>query len=255
MDNQSENKLSAKIMSAAADCYSRSRPYFTRFLTPAEQAQIKKLCLPSGVFGVFYGGDKNTEPDRCCFGIIPNDFGLDENTATGLFEIKTVCFKYRLCDELSHRDILGSLMALGIERDTIGDIYVMKGMAVVYAAEKMADYIAGNITKIGKVGVTAVTDADFTLPKRQYEEIFSSVASLRLDNVVKSVAGCSRGNAVERLIRPGLVTLNSITSDDPSKTVNEGDVISVRGKGKFLLYHIGDTGRKGNIHITIKKYI
>ena len=77
----------------------------------------------------------------------------------------------------------------------------------------------------------------------------------RLDNIVRCVAGTSRTGAVEKYITPQLVTLNGTVCTDVSKQLSEGDVFSVRGKGKFVLQCIGETGRKGNIHITVKKYI
>ena len=81
------------------------------------------------------------------------------------------------------------------------------------------------------------------------------MASLRLDNIVRSVTGTSRTAAVEKYIMPQLVQLDGTVCTDVSKQLCEGDIFSVRGKGKFRLESVGGTGRKGNIHITVKKYI
>lgn len=81
------------------------------------------------------------------------------------------------------------------------------------------------------------------------------MASLRLDNIVRSVTGTSRTAAVEKYIMPQLVQLGGTVCTDVSKQLCEGDIFSVRGKGKFRLESVGGTGRKGNIHITVKKYI
>ena len=145
-------------------------------------------------------------------------------------------------------------MALGIERDTVGDIYITEGKAAVFVTEKPAELIMDSVLKIGKVGVSCSYGVDFQLPKQQYEELKFSVASLRLDNLVKNMASCSRTVACDRYLKPQLVSLNGEVCDEPSRSVKQGEVITIRGKGKFLLSEVGETGRKGNTHIIVKKY-
>ena len=82
-----------------------------------------------------------------------------------------------------------------------------------------------------------------------------SVASLRLDNIVKSAVGVSRTVAVEKYISPQFVQLNGTVCTNSAEQLSAGDIFSVRGKGKFSLHSIDGTGRKGNIHITVKKYM
>ena len=264
-----DRELVKDIQNAARDCLDRSRPYFTRFLSESELAQIKSVGIPKGLTALLCAGAGNADPLRCCLGLFPSHYFdgsvisdasyavvSDENTAEQ-FPIKAVTFTFRKEDSVTHRDVLGSLMALGIERDTVGDIFVTDGKAAVFVYEKVAPLISDSITKIGRVGVQVQTDiaAGFTLPARKYEELRFSVASMRLDNIVRCVAGTSRTGAVEKYITPQLVTLNGTVCTDVSKQLSEGDVFSVRGKGKFVLQCIGETGRKGNIHITVKKYI
>lgn len=257
-------ELVKEIQNAARDCLDRSRPYFTRFLSESELAQVKSIGMPKGLIALPCGGAGNKEPLRCCMGIFPSycfEDGItpdasDEDTAE-MFPIKAVTFQFRKEDAITHRDVLGSLMALGIERDTVGDIFITDGKAAVFVYEKVAPLIADSISKIGRVGVKVQTGtrADFALPAREYEELRLSVASMRLDNIVRCVVGTSRTVAVEKYITPQFVTLNGAVCADVSKQLSEGDIFSVRGKGKFVLYSIGETGRKGNIHITVKKYI
>lgn len=258
-----ETGLKKDLMNAARDCIGNSRPYFTRFLSESEFAQAQGISFPKDVTAVFCGGAENRDPLRCCLGLFPsfyfeNDdiYGYDATVAE-MFPIKAVTLVYRREDTITHRDVLGSLMALGIERDTVGDIFVAEGTAAVFVYEKIAPLISDSLTKIGRVGVTTETDikAGFKLPERKYEELSLSVASLRLDNIVRSVTGTSRTAAVEKYIMPQLVQLGGTVCTDVSKQLCEGDIFSVRGKGKFRLESVGGTGRKGNIHITVKKYI
>lgn len=264
-----DRELVKDIQNAARDCLDRSRPYFTRFLSESEFAQIRAVGIPKGLTALLCAGAGNADPLRCCLGLFPSYYFdgsvisdasyavvSDENTAEQ-FPIKAVTFTFRKEDSVTHRDVLGSLMALGIERDTVGDIFVTDGKAAVFVYEKVAPLISDSITKIGRVGVQVQTGIaeGFTLPARKYEELRFSVASMRLDNIVRCVAGTSRTGAVEKYITPQLVTLNGTVCTDVSKQLSEDDVFSVRGKGKFVLQCIGETGRKGNIHITVKKYI
>lgn len=258
-----EQDLTKDLMNAARDCISNSRPYFTRFLSESELALAQGISFPKDVTAVFCGGAENRDPLRCCLGLFPAFYfngddicGYDTQVAE-MFPIKAVTLYYRREDTITHRDVLGSLMALGIERDTVGDIFVTEGSAAVFVYEKIAPLISDNLTKIGRIGVKIETDikAGFPLPERKYEELSLSVASLRLDNIVRSVTGTSRTAAVEKYIMPQFVQLNGTVCADVSKQLCEGDIFSVRGKGKFRLENIGGTGRKGNIHITVKKYI
>ncbi len=246
--------LTAQIISAARDCENKSRPYFTRFLTEAEQMRISAIRFPDSLITVFYGGERNDEAVRKCFGIIPSFYVQDTAEAEKLFPVTAITFTYRKCDVITHREILGTLMGLGIERDTVGDICVTEGKAAVFVTEKPAQLIFDTVTKIGKTGVSCAFGVNFELPKQQFEELKYSVASLRLDNVVKSVANCSRSAAADRYIKPQNVQVNGEIFDDLSKIIKQGDTVTVRGKGKFILSEIGDMGRKGNTHIVVKKY-
>lgn len=249
-----QDQLLSRIQSAAGDVLNKSRPYFTRFLTEAEQMKIASLKFSADLVTGFYGGEGNEDAVRRCFGIVPAFYVNEEGDFPALFPVKAITFTFRRCDELTHREVLGTLMGLGIERDTIGDICISEGKAAVFVTEKLAEFIMDSVVKIGKVGVSCSYGVDFELPKQQYEELSCSVASLRLDNLVRNMANCSRGNACDRYLKPQLVQLNGEICDNPSKIIKEGDIITIRGKGKFLLSEIGDTGRKGNTHIKIKKY-
>ncbi len=246
--------LVAQINAAARDSENKSRPYFTRFLTEAEQMKISGIHFPDTLITLFFGGDGNEDAVRRCFGIIPSFYLETEEEAKQMFPVTGITFTYRKCDVISHREVLGTLMGLGIERDTVGDIYITEGKAAVFVTEKPAELILNTVTKIGRVGVSCSEGIDFQLPRQQFEELSYSVASLRLDNIVKSVANCSRSAASDRYIRPQNVQVNGVTCDDLSKIIKTGDTVTVRGKGKFLLSEIGDKGRKGNTHIIVKKY-
>lgn len=250
------------VLNAARDCLDSSAPHFTRFLSESELALAKSVGMPKGVTAIFCGGAENRDPLRCCLGLFPSfyfDGQIDPacEEIAGMFPIKAVNIAFRGADVISHRDILGSVMALGLERDAVGDIFIDIGTAAVFVYDKVAPLIIDSLTKIGNVGVkcTAGIAPGFVLPERKYETLALSVASLRLDNIVRSAAGISRTVAVDKYIAPQLVQLNGTVCTDAAAQLATGDIFSVRGKGKFRLESIDGTGRKGNIHITVKKYM
>ena len=251
------------ILNAARGCLDSSAPHFTRFLSENELVSAKSVGMPQGVTALFCGGAENREPLRCCMGLFPS-FYFDEQVddasdsdIAGMFPIKAVTISFRSGDTITHRDILGSIMALGVNRDTVGDIFITDGKAAVFVYDKVATLVADDLTKIGNVGVKCEigTGPGFLLPERKYEMLALSVASLRLDNIVKGAACVSRTVAVEKYILPQFVQLNGTVCTDSARQLDVGDIFSVRGKGKFSLESVDGTGRKGNMHITVKKYM
>lgn len=224
----------------------RQKPYFFSFLSEAEQALAKQYLESIGFdsFG-FYGGYENSERKVLC---------LDYYDDDPVYPISALEFKFRQADKLTHRDFLGALMSLGIERETVGDILVEDGRCVVFVKTEIADYIKSQISKIGRAGVK-VSDADVSsLPKGRGEEEKSViVSSLRLDNIVAAISGASR-EKTKNLILSGNVTLNFFECTNISKSVCEGDVLTVRGKGKFKINGVMGETKKHRIRISIIHY-
>lgn len=164
-----------------------------------------------------------------------------------------VVFNYREADKPSHRDFLGSLMALEIKRELIGDILVGSKRAVVFV-HNTALPLVSDMTKIGKCGVKISYDFDLSdIPEPEFEEITSTVASIRLDAVLALSLKTSREKAQD-LIRVKGVMLNRVMTFNSSERLEEGDKFSVRGFGKFVLSRVGGQSKKDRIFITIKKF-
>jgi RNA-binding protein YlmH len=155
---------------------------------------------------------------------------------------------------LSHRDFLGALLSLNIKRETIGDILVGDSNAVVFVTNTVAPLILSEITKIGRVGVKVSDSVLDVLPIREeFEDIFGTVSSLRLDSVVSVMTGLSREKASE-IILAKRVSLNHFECTSVSKTLKQADVISIRGYGRFILNEASGLTKKGRIKVNIKKY-
>ena len=226
-------------------CEKRQKAYFFSFLTEREQAQAESHLKSVGFHSYsFFGGYEDAE--RKVLGL----FFIDEE----FFPISALEFSFRKSDKLSHRDFLGALMSLGVERETVGDILVEDGRCVVFVKDEIKDYVVSQIFKIGNVGVK-ISDADVsTLPKgRGFEEKEYTVSSLRLDAVVAAITGLSR-EKTKNLILSGSVTLNHTDCQNISRSVTEKDTLTVRGRGKYVINGVIGETKKHRIRISIIHY-
>ena len=158
--------------------------------------------------------------------------------------------------KLTHRDYLGSLMGLGIKREMTGDIIVRDGGADIIIMKEIADFLLMNYEKAVlanlKLEIADITALDTVTVN--IEENRDTVASLRLDNLVSSVFGLSRGKAQEA-IKTGFVFVNSSQAQKPDMQLNEGDKLVLRGRGKAVLREIQGKTRKDRIYIIFDRYI
>ena len=248
----SEDKLLiAKTEDIVRLCEKYSCARFSQFLDGGEITFIEdNFSCPYGFNYMFYGG--YGESERKILGVFPEW----EEPSAEAFPIAVLKIRCTYKNELTHRDYLGTLMSLGLERSKMGDIIVEDGYAYVFVCTDSAEYIKENIRKIGNKGVKTelIELGDFTPPPRRFEKIDTVCASLRLDAVAAAAAKVSRADAA-RLIEDGKVKLNYREVSEMSKSVSEGDLISIRGFGRFILAAAGGETRKGRMHITLRKYI
>lgn len=240
--------LLAKANDLFALCSKYASARFSQFLDGAETADIREnVHFPYGYNVMFWGGFEDAE--RKMMGVFPEW----EEPSSEKFPITAVRFTHGFSKSLTHRDYLGTVMSLGIDRAKTGDILIEDNCAYVFACSDIAEYIAGNINKIANVGVKAepLNGGDFDIPKRVYRTAEAVCASLRLDAVISGVFNISRNESMQ-LIRAGKVKLNYRETHHSSQTVKEDDLVSVRGFGRFFLEETGAQTRKGRLHITVK---
>ncbi len=223
---------------------------FTHFLDE-RQALVARQTLARAGWQNFllYGGYEGAE--RCILGVFPP---YDEALAED-FPLCPITFTYRGADSLAHRDFLGSLMALQLKRESLGDIVVEQGRTVVFALPAAAAVICSEVKKVGAVGVKVSQSAPGQLTVcRQFQAIGGTVSSLRLDCVVALVTRLSREKAAQ-LIRSGLVMLDFVPCLQVDRLVKEGDRMSIRGHGKYIVGGSDGLSKKGRIRVTVQKYI
>ena len=228
-------------------CERTNKPKFLGFLSSEQVVFARNILSKLQSSYEFYGGYEDAQ--RVMLGCFPD---WAENVG---FPITAVTAEFRKADVLTHRDVLGSLMALGLKRETVGDILIEEGRAIVFLCSENADYVISQISKIGKVGVTLEKGFVYPLPKAgEMIEQSVTVASERLDCVVSALIGVSRNKALEK-IEQSLVTVNSIVTEKATARVTDGDIISVRSKGKFIIVSIQDRTKKDRLILKYKKYV
>ncbi len=249
MDSKERRFLEAKIEDAVLLSQSRSVPKFVGFLDEGKSAVAAAVAKRLKAKYMLFGGHQQAE--RVYFGAFPEWCDCDGSA----FPIACLKIVNKGNERLSHRDILGAMMSAGIERDTIGDIFVGDNYSVVFAAQSVVKHIKSHITKIASNGVEITEDSEVQLPVfHRFEEKNGTVASLRLDCVVAEICNCSRQKAVE-FIESGLVAVGGIEVLKITAEINRGDTVSVRRQGKFVIDACDRVTKKGRIALNYRKFI
>ena len=199
-----------------------------------------------------FGGVAGCERVMARFGN-PEELGYE--TPFPITCVKISPLQQKFADELSHRDILGAVMNLGIERGCLGDIVLRDNVAYLFATERIAPFICENLTKVKHTSVKCeVTDAPPEGELFRTETMTVNVSSLRADCVVAAVWRLSRGSA-EKLFAAQKVFVNGRLTESGSGQLKENDIVSVRGTGRFVYKAVSGNSKKGRLFIEIEKYV
>ena len=202
---------------------------FTAFLDQRQYLLAKAECR-AGTYR-FFGGYPDAQRGILC--IHPEDLPPTDEE----YPISCLTFTFPEAYRITHRDVLGSLMAQQIQRDTIGDILVTSGRVQCFVTGAGVS-VGMSMTKIGRIGVKVTDAVAFANDYHQN---------------IKEHSG-TRGQCLV-MIRSGIVTLNYQEVLQPDKILKAGDVFSVRGYGKFRLKEVGEPTKKGRLHITIEQFL
>ncbi len=221
------------------------------FLDPFGAEIAETVAANYGGLSVrFDGGYVGAERQRAM--LVHRDFG-----GTPSFEIAVVRAEWNAAfAHLTHRDVLGALMGLGIERDTLGDILVSAGMARILADQKMADFLCAHFTEIGAASVRTEPDSlDAIAPREERtKDINATVASLRADSVAAAGFGISRSRAAAD-IEAEKLKLNWKPVKNAAQAVAEGDVLSLRGRGRVEVVEVRGKTKKGRVGVSLRRYL
>lgn len=174
---------------------------------------------------------------------------LKLNESNDLKALKMV-FPVKSC--FSHSDILGSVLSLGIDRRKTGDIVINGNAAYMVVKQEVASYLYANLMKVGKISVTVevIETDEIKMPEAEEKEITVNVSSLRLDCVLSGGFHLARNKSIE-YIKGQKVSVNHMLSLKGSTSLKEGDIISLKGKGRLVLKGIGNVTKKGRLNIKV----
>lgn len=234
-------------------CYQNGHYTFSHFLSPSEIDEFFQINKElSFVEYTLYGGSEEAERQMLRFGS-EEMFGYVEEFPICCIHCRPLTPKF--AENLGHRDVLGALMNLGIERNVIGDIWVKDKQSYFFCIDSMADYICEQLTKIRHTNVICSKEdglpEEFRPERRREEHI---IASGRCDALIAKVYNLSRGKCIP-LFQNKKVFVNSRQFENNSGALREGDVVSVRGFGKFVYLGVVRETKKGRITVAIERYM
>lgn len=250
-----ERILLARVLDRLEQAENRSVPAHTPFLSPAEQACVTDLLNAAGhPRHFFFGGFEGAERQLCVF--LP-DWQEQEDWLAAPEDALTVLRAVFPRDaDPSHRDVLGSLMGLGITREKLGDILFGNGFCDVLCLADAAPILLSQWEGVGrwKIKLQQVSLSDLEIKPPEVRTVRDTVATLRLDAVLASGFSTSRGKAAD-LIAAGRVMVNHRECTKADKAVAQGDVLTCRGLGKCVIKEVPGQSRKGRIMLVLERYI
>jgi len=253
-----ENKLLiSKITDKIKFCETKNKIQTTDFLDQVEQKIVDNFLKSQKITNYFYTGGFE-EAERKMLIIYPQklvDIISNINLNEYINAIR-ISLPNEIQGEYSHRNYLGGLMKLGIAREKIGDILVDDKGADILVAPEMLKFLLNNIpslTRFSKSKIEQINLENLKIPEIQTQIIKITISSMRLDNIVSELARCSRGKANE-ILEQERVLVNYEIVQKSSKEIKENDIITIRGKGRFVVKEIIGNTRKGRIVLNIESF-
>ncbi|MDO4614250.1 MAG: YlmH/Sll1252 family protein [Lachnospiraceae bacterium] len=263
----SETEQFRKRLRELADhAWNGSRYCFTDFLNEAEFSDVLSLCgqaadavssgeetavsaFPAGITA--YGGHSDASRVMIRFGS-EETTGYTEPFPIVIVKISPLLEKFS--DTFSHRDYLGAILNLGIERRVTGDILTDGTHGYLFCEEKIAEFICENLTQVRHTHVRSeITDSLPGSLCTTYTPVTLQLSSERLDAVIAKLYHFSRSTAIDAF-RGQKVYVNGRLCENQSYTPKENDKISVRGFGKFRYLGMSHITKKGKCSVTVEKF-
>lgn len=245
-----EKELGILMIDVAELAWKTNRAQNTNFLDPYEQRIAKSVlsAMPE-VNTLTFGGYKQAE--RARLAVYPQ-FYLTETIESPL-RVIAVSGNFNFA-KVAHRDFLGSILGLGIKREKVGDLIVTSSGCQVIVASEIADYILIHWDKVHQVPISVeeIDQEQLAIKPERIKEIKCTVASMRLDTIAASGYGTSR-TKMARDIKGDRVKVNWKATTNPATEIAEGDVISIRGRGRVIVDQINGTTKKGRTGLVLKR--
>ncbi len=233
------------IVEAIERCERTFEPQFTSFIDPETRVHGAKCFAQTDCICQYYGGYNDAEYQ--ILGVFPSHMSPNaDNFPIRAFEI-TYQAQFGL---IEHKDVLGALMSLGLERKVVGDILLTEGKAHFFALAHLESYLMANLEKVKRQGVQikAIPFSEVIVVPEKRREVSFSVSSLRLDAVVAHAFHLSRTQAVE-LIKQGFVKVDYMVVDKVDMPIAQQQMISVRRQGRLWVGDVLGVSKKGKLRL------
>lgn len=250
--NKEEVMLQKRLIELSTLSYKRDIVTFSDFLNLNELNILH--TTPKDLFPSRYETYGGYEPaERQMVAFLPDALYYDYQYPISVLRISPANRKF--AEELSHRDFLGGILHLGIERSCLGDLLVEDSVCHVFVTDTMADFICEQLTRIRHTVVkTEKIDGESFSFTPRLETVKGTVASVRLDTVLSVAFPLSRSR-MTGLVEGGKVFVNGKLITSNGYRLKEGDIISVRGMGKLVYQGVLSETKKGRQYIQVGKYI
>lgn len=252
LNRYSQDSQERSFFASALDKYQqaqqRQQSTHTGFFNEEERERFTHLLEAQSCFPYQWeGGYPSSLRQVCCF-LPPWQEELDQ-VPLSLVEVA-------IKGEVSHRDVLGSLMGLGITRRKIGDILLTGTACQVLVTPELVPILLSQWTGVGRYGISLeeVPLTALNAPPPTVKDIFTTVASLRLDSLLATGFSLPRSKA-NQLILAGKVQVNHRSCTKPDHNVQEGDLLSCRGWGKCQISQVGGQSKKGRTQVSLQRFM
>lgn len=249
--NKEELFLINRLKDLANIAYEKNIYTYSDFLNINELSILNQIkeTLPPVTLSIT-GGNNYAERKIAVFS--PEEIYYQETIPIAVLSIAPLNSKF--AQPLTHRDFLGAILNLGIKRNKIGDIFVKENHAYIYCKEEISKYIIDNLFKIKRTTVSVQMSQNETLNVTpNFKEITGTISNIRLDSLIATAFQTAR-NSIINYIHEGKVFINGKLTTSNGAAVKAGDIISVRGKGRFVFEGVIKETKKGRNLIKINIY-
>lgn len=246
------NKLQNRFRDLADKSYTQNIYTFSGFLSLAEQDAFLQMERELGhVKWQLFGGTPDCERKMLRFGCV-EDLGYEEDYPIACIHICPLLKKFS--DDFSHRDFLGALMNLGIERSTLGDIFLKDKEAYLFCQESLTDFICEKLDRVKHTNVRCERiSADTELEMNSPEPVEITVSSERADSVVAKLYHLSREKS-QQLFAEKKIYVDGRLTENLSRILKDGELVTVRGFGRFLYRGMKYETKKGKLCVCAEVY-
>lgn len=255
---ENEKLIIAKLDDKIRNCKTKNKIVNTEFLNLYQKQIIQKRLNELKIKNyIFNGGFEEAESKILILYPEKLEQEIVEKNLDNIINAIKIELPNELNGKYKHGDYLSTLMRLGLVRERIGDIIVYEDEAYIIALKENAEYIKNSLReftkfKKAKIEIIKLEDINSKVPEMQGLDIHTN--SMRLDSIVSEIAKCSRSKADE-LIKNERVSINCKYEYKSSKQVNVGDVIIVRGSGKYIINDVKENPKTQRLIINLKKYV